>query len=356
MKRTIPTLAAVLALALPSAAQQPRFENARLETRAVGASLERDFSALVGGAAGPVWIGYAARIIPGEHQMCCYSSSNCCAGCRLEGDRSSGTNITRQEAGTVRLEGPRSLWVLFRAEGKRVEKIRTFTEDCTIDAGGLAVYWLTGASPAASVALLGSFASRSAEGKDERRLADSAVAAIAFHDDPAADRALEGFVAAGQPESLRERTAFWLGNARGRRGYEVLRRLAREDSSPRVREKVVFALTQSKEPEAVNAMIDVARNDGVAHVRGQALFWLAQKAGQKATQAIQQAIDQDPETEVKTRAVFALSQLPRDEGVPMLIQVARTNRNPEVRKKAMFWLGQSKDPRALEFFEQILTK
>jgi hypothetical protein len=25
-----------------------------------------------------------------------------------------------------------------------------------------------------------------------------------------------------------------------------------------------------------------------------------------------------------------------------------------VRKQAMFWLGQSKDPRALKFFEEIL--
>jgi HEAT repeat protein len=59
---------------------------------------------------------------------------------------------------------------------------------------------------------------------------------------------------------------------------------------------------------------------------------------------------------VKKRAVFALSQLPKDEGVPLLISVARTNRNPVVRKQAMFWLGQSNDPRALEFFEQILGK
>jgi len=36
--------------------------------------------------------------------------------------------------------------------------------------------------------------------------------------------------------------------------------------------------------------------------------------------------------------------------------VARTNRNPAVRKQAIFWLGQSKDPRALQFLEEILTK
>jgi HEAT repeat protein len=91
-------------------------------------------------------------------------------------------------------------------------------------------------------------------------------------------------------------------------------------------------------------------------VRSQALFWLAQKAGRKAVEAIRDAIREDPETEVKRKAVFALSQLPKDEGIPQLIHVARTNRNPEVRKQAIFWLGQSHDPRALAFIEEILTK
>jgi hypothetical protein len=57
---------------------------------------------------------------------------------------------------------------------------------------------------------------------------------------------------------------------------------------------------------------------------------------------------------VKVRAVAALGQLPKDEGVPLLINVARTNTNPAVRKRAMHWLGQSKDPRAVDFFESIL--
>jgi hypothetical protein len=53
---------------------------------------------------------------------------------------------------------------------------------------------------------------------------------------------------------------------------------------------------------------------------------------------------------------MALSQLPADQGVPLLIDVARTHRNAQVRKRAMFWLGQSKDPRAVKFFEEILLK
>ncbi len=91
-------------------------------------------------------------------------------------------------------------------------------------------------------------------------------------------------------------------------------------------------------------------------MRSEALFWLSQRAGARAMAAITDAIEHDPETQVKRQAVFALSQLPAAEGVPKLIEVARTNKNPAVRKQAMFWLGQSKDPRALSFFEQILKQ
>jgi hypothetical protein len=48
--------------------------------------------------------------------------------------------------------------------------------------------------------------------------------------------------------------------------------------------------------------------------------------------------------------------MPKDEGVPKMIDVARNNRNPEVRRQAMFWLGQSGDPRALQFFEEVLRR
>ena len=81
----------------------------------------------------------------------------------------------------------------------------------------------------------------------------------------------------------------------------------------------------------------------------------AQQAGAKAAAAITDRIDNAPDTGAKKRAVFALSQLPKDEGVPLLVKVARTHRNPDVRKQAIFWLGQSNDPRALSFFEELLA-
>ena len=89
-------------------------------------------------------------------------------------------------------------------------------------------------------------------------------------------------------------------------------------------------------------------------MRGQALFWLARPRAKKAIGELTRAIEEDPETEVKKKAVFAVSQLPKEESVPLLIKLARDNRNPAVRKQAMFWLGQSGDPQALAFFEEVL--
>ncbi len=193
----------------------------------------------------------------------------------------------------IALEPATEMSVLARFESTTLTRIRTTTPDCEIDAGGLPVTWFEGVKADDSVAWLTSVI-KAAGTSNERQNAvvKPALIALAMHEGGAATRSL----------------------------------------------------------------IDTARGYPVARIRSDALFWLAQRAGQQAAATIADAIDRDPDTDVKRRAVFALSQLPRDEGVPKLIDVARTNRNPAVRQQAMFWLGQSNDPRALTFFEDVLLK
>lgn len=127
-------------------------------------------------------------------------------------------------------------------------------------------------------------------------------------------------------------------------------------ASRRPADDALMALAAHAAPQALDRLIAQARSGNTTHVRGQALFWLAQRAGERAVGAITEAIDRDPDTDVKKRAVFALSQLPKDEGVPRLIDIARAHSNPAVRKQAFFWLGQSKDPRAIAFFADVLKR
>ena len=335
----------------------PRVENVRLEKRALAGPLAGEMKRWTDQAEEPQWLAYAVPQVAGDRMMCCGDydgwSRAGCSTCRLEeADRGdSGAN-----RGTVKLEGPRNMVVLFRAESKHVMKVRVLSEDCSLDAGGLTFVWLSGVPPSESVAWLQPFVrSADLEARETRRTAKGALTAIALHADASADAALASFTSVDQPESLRKQAAFWLGAARGKAGLAVLQKMAKSDPSAEVRSQVTFALSVSHEPEAVTEMIRMAHDDESGHVRGQALFWLAHKADQKAVGAIASAIENDPDTQVKKKAVFALSRLPKDEGVPKLIEVAQTNRNPAVRKQAMFWLGQSRDPRALAFFEKILA-
>src|SRR5579863_5815558 len=117
-------------------AQQPRLSNAKVETRAVPAGLEREFQSIIGASSGPAWIGWAVRAVPGDHQMCCYSSfddgsgNRCCRGCGLEGTRTSATGATAASLpGPIPLEASGQIFVLLRIEQHSVDRIRTFSAD-----------------------------------------------------------------------------------------------------------------------------------------------------------------------------------------------------------------------------------
>jgi HEAT repeat protein len=367
----------IASLAVGYAAEaQVRIDNGTVTRHNGAAGLERTFRPLVKTANDPYWIAYAVPMVDGDRVMCCWRSSNgstwieggvsirsggdaCCGVCSIEPGRNDGINISSREGSTrpVQLESSR-FSIFYRVVSGAVERVRVFSEDCALDAGGRAVQWIDDVKPAESVALLMTLVAgpdkSGAPGAGSDHVVGAAVTAVALHADASADAALEALVARDRPDRLRKKAAFWLGQARGRRGFETLRRMVTDDPSLAFRKSAVFAISQSREAEALPTLVQLARRDPSPEIRGEALFWLAQKAGRKASDAITDAIENDPETDVKKRAVFALSQLPKDEGVPLLIQVARTNRNPAVRKQAIFWLGQSRDPRALAFFEEVL--
>lgn len=348
---------------------QGRFTNVTSETRSAAQGLEREIRAAAG-RGGIVWVGYRAPMVAGPRRMCCADSvtydgdsSACCGVCRLEGGSgvTMNTGDARVDRGSrILLESPTEFLVLARFENAAITRLRLFTPDCDVDAGAKTVVWMTDVKPEESIAWLSTLAASTTAASDagqaRERVGKQAVTAVALHNAPAADRALETFVTSSQPEWLRVDTAFWLGSARGEAGARLLARMIQQDPSDKVRDKAVFGLSVSKVPSALATLIAAAKEDKSTRVRGQALFWLGQKAGKEAVATISEAIERDPETEVKKKAVFALSQLPKDEGVPKLIDVARNNRNPAVRKQAFFWLGQSKDPRAVQFFEDILLK
>jgi HEAT repeats len=325
----------LIAAALPLAAQPKLLVNAKLDTRPAAAGLEQTFRPLVTAQPQPAWIAYS---VP---------STRVNLGCDYVRDGWS-------QPGVIHLEPPDHAVILFRVDGGAVERIRTLSPDCEIDAGGLPVHWLADVKPAESVALLDAFATE--RERAVSRLMDGAISAIAAHSDPAADAALQRFLAPSQPESIRLRVVSWFGSMRGRRGFEVLKNLIASDPNDRVRERAIATLGGSKEPEALDLLTATARKDASPRMRMQALSALNRHSGAKVLDTLQSAIESDPDLQVKRRAVSALQSMPDGEGIPLLIQLAKATHDNEVRKQAMTSLGQSRDGRAIAFFEEVLKK
>lgn len=332
------------------ALDQPKVVNAKLQTHAVNGPLAAEVKKLVESDAGPVWIGYSVPIA-GEHHSCCYYSDGGISfrGCGLEGSQL-GMQGGIPASGPVQLEAPKEAVILMRAENRQLEKIRTFTSDCDLDAGGTPFHWLTGVKADDSVAYLQSLAGSGYVQSDVGR---SAVGAIAVHQGSLAQSVLEKFISPDQPDSIRRRaidSMAW----RGRPGFDVLSRLVKNDADERTREEAIRALALTKQPDALQLIRQASTNDKSGRVRGEALAVLARYDPATAGKLIQNAIDTDADKQVRRRAMAALTQLPPEQGIPMLIALARGTKDAEIRRESMQMLGRSRDPRAQRFIEEVL--
>ena len=175
----------------------------------------QSFRTLVAGQPDVAWIGYSVPVVDGERMMCCFNSGTnwvngnvtmsdgqgCCGACRLEPGAEGTSMSTRPQTtgtGTVKLEGSGRMIVLFRIAEKKVDRVRVFSEDCELDAGGKPVVWLQDVRPADSVALLETLVVPDPARRD--RVTDGAISAIALTGDASTDAALDRLVAAGRAE------------------------------------------------------------------------------------------------------------------------------------------------------------
>jgi HEAT repeat protein len=331
----------------------------RLERRDAAAGLEPVVAAIAKSDGATAWLAWTVPAVARAH----HGSSPRERDWQRNSDGCVLDDEGRFENGSSTTDDTTALVVLARLTGGIIDRVTFADARCTVQAGTRTVYWIAGVRPGDSVATLAEIVRRDGKspgrrgdaGRRPERARSGALAVIALTDDPSSDRVLEEFVAPEVSPTVRRDAAFWLGAARGATGAEVIDRLSRTDGDDDFREHLTFVLTLTGDA-GIDRLVDLARHDASSRVRGQALFWVAQKAGERAVGTLAAALDDDPDVEVRKRAVFAISQLPKDEGVPKLIALAGTHRDREVRKQAMFWLGQTGDPRALTFFEQVLGR
>lgn len=358
------TVVTTLALGSLARAQQPPVQNGRVEARQP-ADLAGEIRTIAGSASDPVWVGWRAAMIGGPRSLCNWYVDDDMAVrgflASTGAPRASSVPQITPPAGPVPIEAGTGLVILARLVDGQVERLRTLTDDCPIDAGGRTIYWFDGISAARSLVYLDTLTGLDdLDGLDRssanarRSRARSAVSAIALHADSGADAILDR-LAASEETSLRRHAFTQLGAYRGQHGFETLRRLIGTETNQAARRALVTAMAQTGHPAAADALLDLARTDADGRLRGEAVYQYLRLAGDAGVTSALAIIDADAEEDVKRRAIQGIFGLPDSAGVPHLITLARTSSDQAVRLEAVEQLGKTKDPRAIAYLTELLS-
>jgi HEAT repeat protein len=153
------------------------------------------------------------------------------------------------------------------------------------------------------------------------------------------------------------RTAIRSLGERGEAAIDDLLRLYDAEQSLEVRRTILQSLGEIKSSRVEDKLFQVASADENLELRRQAIHALGERAGQRSLKFLSDTAERaDGNAEVQVQAVRAISERPADEAVPILIRIARTHPNPVVRRQAIRSLGESGDPRAVEYFREVLAK
>jgi HEAT repeat protein len=180
--------------------------------------------------------------------------------------------------------------------------------------------------------------------------------AMADVKNPKAQARLMDLARSEQNPELRKQAIRVVGD-RGEEAVDDLVRLYDAEQVPDVKRAVLQSLADIKSNRVEDKLFAVAQSNEVMDVRRQAIRLLGERVSKKSLDFLSTtAQSATGDTEVQIQAVRAISERRQDEAVPLLIKIARTHANQLVKKQAIRSLGESGDPRAVEFFREVLSK
>ncbi|HEY3580480.1 MAG TPA: HEAT repeat domain-containing protein [Pyrinomonadaceae bacterium] len=163
-------------------------------------------------------------------------------------------------------------------------------------------------------------------------------------------------VARTDPNPELRKQAVRVLSERGEAAVDDLVRLFDTDQSLDVRRAALQTLSEIKSTRVEDKLFDVARSNDAVDLRRQAIRLLGERVSKRSFEFLSAtAQSPDANVEVQMQVVRAISERRSEESVPLLIKIARTHPNPSVRKQAIRSLSDTGDPRAVEFFREVLT-
>jgi HEAT repeat protein len=157
-------------------------------------------------------------------------------------------------------------------------------------------------------------------------------------------------------EEARVQALQWLDDRADESFIDELVKMYQTDKSAKVRKQIVYSLSQiAREGTHFYApalatgqlstnVVEWQTTDNTARARSR----------DKALKALLQMYESETDEAMKSQFLFAFSQSKSKDALQKLIQVAKNDASLTMRRKAVSYLGQSRDPEAVKFLEDLL--
>ena len=184
-------------------------------------------------------------------------------------------------------------------------------------------------------------------------LKDAAVRLLGQYHGPKTTPYLIELARSQNDPKLRRTAIMWLGQSKDDKALEVLDELVAKSDEPEITKAALYALAQNQSPQTTAKLFAVARNHKSTTIRSQAIFWLGQR-GEQSIGELVGLYDSEQNEQVKGQIINALGQSKSKTALQKILSIAKGDSSMALRKRAVLYLGQSRDPEASKYLEEIL--
>lgn len=219
----------------------------------------------------------------------------------------------------------------------------------------------------------------------ENDIVEASLYALSKHTGEHAIAVLSDIAVSGKSVGQRKLAIMSISTRPGEPALDALFKIYDADQSPEIRRAVIFGFANRRSERAANKLFEIGRSSDNIELRKAAINAISRRGGDKAVEFLLNLYDTEKNEELKDQILnslgfgsafyvgtpvaagsgqtriaypaFAGNRLNDQRVITKLIEIARNQKEPmERRKRAIGWLSRSKDPKVLEFLQELLKQ
>jgi hypothetical protein len=221
----------------------------------------------------------------------------------------------------------------------------------------------------------------------DNNIVEASLYALSRHTSERAIAVLSDIAVSGKTPAQRKLAIMSISTRPGEPAVDALFRIYDADQSPEIRRAVIAGFGNRKSERAGTKLVEIARSSDNVELRKTAINAISRRGGDKAIDFLLSLYDSEKNEDLKDQILNSLgygsafyvtappvavgsgqaavaypayaggSRVNDQRVITRLIQIARDQKEPmERRKRAIGWLSRSKDPKVLEFLQELLKQ